>query len=160
MTMKPPLRKFTLTAHVTSSVGWLGAALGYIALAVTAISDGDSDRIRGAFVSMETIGWFVLVPCSLATLVTGLVQSLGTEWGLVRHWWVLAKFLLTVPATAILLLHLPTVSRAAAAVPDQRVPFMVHAVGGAVVLLVATVLSIYKPWGKTSFGRSSRRPAS
>ena len=160
--MKPPLRKLVLTAHVTSSVGWLGAVLGYIALAATAISHGEADRIQGAFVSMETIGWLVLVPFAVATLVTGLVQSLGTEWGLVRHWWVLAKFLLTVPATAILLLHLPSVSRAAAATAplEQRAPFMVHAVGGALILLVATVLSIYKPWGRTGLGRSGRRPAS
>ena len=63
--MTPRLRKLLLTAHVTVSVGWL------------------------------LIGWFVIVPASLASLLTGLVQSLGTEWGLFRHYWVSAKFLLT-----------------------------------------------------------------
>jgi hypothetical protein len=29
MTMTPGLRKFALTAHVTSSVGWLGAVAAF-----------------------------------------------------------------------------------------------------------------------------------
>ena len=49
--------------------------------------------VRAAFLAMESIGWFVIVPLSLAALPTGLVQSLGTEWGLFRHCWMLAKFL-------------------------------------------------------------------
>ncbi len=32
MTMTPGLRTFALTAHVTSSSGWLGAAAGFLAL--------------------------------------------------------------------------------------------------------------------------------
>src|SRR5688500_5688602 len=68
MKMKPPVRKLALTAHVTSSVGWLGAVLGYIALAVTGIVSGDAAKVSGALVSMESIGWLVLVPCSVATL--------------------------------------------------------------------------------------------
>jgi hypothetical protein len=164
MKMKPAVRKLALTAHVVSSVGWLGAALGYIALAATCVGGGDAAKARGAYLSMESIGWFVLVPCSVAALVTGLIQSLGTEWGLIRHRWILAKLLLTVPATAILLLHMPSVSRAAKAVAlglpaGPSMPLLVHAVGGAIVLLGATVLSIYKPWGRTGFGRSPQPPA-
>jgi len=32
--MTPRLRKFVLTAHVTLSVGWLGAVAGFLALAI------------------------------------------------------------------------------------------------------------------------------
>jgi hypothetical protein len=143
MTMTPWLRKVALAAHVVGSVGWLGAVVAYLALAVV-----------GDYPAMRLIGWLVIVPFSLTALLTGLALSLGTEWGLFRHYWVLAKFLLTVPAVTILLLHMPAVSRAAAAEHGgYRVPFLVHAGGGLLVLLTATTLSVYKPWGKTRFGK-------
>ena len=82
MSMRPRLRKFTLTAHVTFSVGWLGAVVAYLALAIAGLTRQDAQVVRAAFLSMELIGWFVIVPLSLAALFTGLVQSLGTEWGL------------------------------------------------------------------------------
>ncbi len=32
--MTPIVRKFALTAHITFSVGWLGAVAGFLALAI------------------------------------------------------------------------------------------------------------------------------
>jgi hypothetical protein len=163
MTMTPRLRKFALTAHVTFSVGWLGAVLAYLPLAIIGLTSPDAQTVRSAYVSMETIGWFVIVPLCFAALLTGLVQSLGTEWGLFRHYWVLVKFLLTGTATVILLLHMPTVTRVARQAAEMRLPIasfatiqrqlVIHAAGGLLVLLVTTALSIYKPWGLTPYGR-------
>lgn len=164
MAMTPRLRKFALTAHVTSSVGWLGAVVAYLALAITGLTSPDAQKVRAVYVAMELIGWYVIVPCSLAALLTGLVESLGTEWGLLRHYWVLVKFLLTVVGTVILLRHMRVVSRMAGIAAEAtalsgpdfralRVPLVVHAAGGLLVLLAATALSVYKPWGRTPYGR-------
>src|SRR5918999_3781741 len=103
MTMTPRLRKLALTAHITSSVGWLGAVAGFLALAIAALTSQGAETVRAAYVAMELTGWYVIVPFCLAALVTGLVVSLGTPWGLFRYYWVLAKFLLTVIAALILL---------------------------------------------------------
>jgi hypothetical protein len=164
MNMTPRLRKFTLTAHVTSSVGWLGAVAAYLALAIAGLTSHDGQMVRAAFLAMELIGWFVIVPCGLAALLTGLVQSLGTEWGLFRHYWILAKFLLTVGGVTILLLHMPAVSRMAGVAAETPLfsaafnalphpTFVVHAGGGLLVLLTTTALSVFKPWGMTPYGR-------
>ncbi|MEP6956533.1 MAG: hypothetical protein ABI883_06885, partial [Chthoniobacterales bacterium] len=59
------------------------------------------------------IGWFVIVPLSIAALLSGLIQSLGTQWGLARYWWILAKLSLTIGAIAILLALMQAVSRMA-----------------------------------------------
>ena len=121
MMMSPGVRKFALTAHVTSSVGWLGAAAVLLALGVAKWTSPDGHMVRAAILGMEVTAWFVAVPLSLASLLTGLVSSLGTTWGLFRHYWVLAKFLLTVGAITVLLLHMPAVSRmAGVAVPLHR----------------------------------------
>lgn len=161
MTFGPRLRKLTLTAHVTSSVGWLGAVVAYLALAVTALTSQDVDRAQAGYLSMELIGWYVILPLALAALASGLVQSLGTEWGLVRHYWVVTKLVLTVVGTAVLLGHLPAISqmaelaaRPAAEAGRLPVQLVVHAAGGLAILLGATVLSIYKPWGRIRRSRS------
>lgn len=167
MTLTPRLRKFVLTAHVTFSVGWLGAVAGFLALAIAGLTSQDAQMVRAAYLAMELIGWSVIVPCSLAALLTGLVQSLGTEWGLFRHYWILVKFLLTIGATILLLLHMGPVSRmsdAAAATTlssadlrPLRVQLVADAGFAVVALLAATTLSIYKPWGTTPYGQRKQR---
>jgi hypothetical protein len=91
------------------------------------------------------------------------VQSLGTEWGLLRHYWILAKFVLTTLGTVVLLLHAPRVTEMAVRAAEsafatgdhtqQRTALVVHAAGGLAILLAATVLSVFKPWGKTAHGK-------
>src|SRR5262245_12243718 len=163
MTMTPRFQKFALTAHITFSVGWLGAVVPYLALAIAGLTSHDAQLVRAAYFSMELFGWFVLVPLSLAALLSGLVQSLGTQWGLFRHYWILVKFLLTTAATIVLLQHMQAVSRMSGLAAETvlssadfralRIQLVVHAAGGLLVLLAVTTLSVYKPWGMTSYGR-------
>ncbi|HEV2126568.1 MAG TPA: DUF2269 domain-containing protein, partial [Chloroflexota bacterium] len=144
--MAPGLRKLALTAHVTSSVGWLGAVVAYLALVVAAMTNRDTQTGRTAWMALEVTGWFVIVPLSLASLLTGLIQSLGTTWGLFQHYWVLIKFFLTAVATIVLMLHMPTVSFLAgiAGATDSAMLSglrgeLLHAGGGLLVLLVTTI---------------------
>ena len=77
MIMTPRLRNFALTTYVTSSVGWLGAVAGSLALAVAGLTSQDAQMVRSSYLVMEPAACFVLVPLRLAPLLTGLVQSLG-----------------------------------------------------------------------------------
>ncbi len=102
MLMNPSLRKLMLTAHIVSSVGWLGAVAGFLALAIAALYDQNVLVVRAAYFSMELVGWYVIVPLCLASLLTGLIQSFGTKWGLFRHYWISAKFVITLLSALIL----------------------------------------------------------
>jgi len=102
--MTPRVRKWALTAHIAFSVGWLGAVAGFLVLSIAGLTSRDAHVVRGAYLAMDLIGLFIIVPMSLAALATGLIQALGTEWGLFQHYWVLVKFLLTIGATFLLLL--------------------------------------------------------
>jgi len=163
MTMTPALRKFALTAHVTSSVGWLGAVAAFLVLAVAGLTSQDAQMVRAAYLAMELIAWFVIVPLAFASLLTGLVQSLGTQWGLFRNYWVLVKFVLTILATIVLLLQTGSISYMAGVAAETtlsrsdlreaRISLVVHAGGGLLVLVVPMILSVYKPQGMTRYGR-------
>ena len=105
MTMTPRLRKFALAMHVTFSVGWIGAVAGFVALAVAGLTSQDAQMVRAAYLAMEVITWAVIVPLAFVSLLSGVVSSLGTNWGLFRYYWVLVKLLLTIFATIALLIH-------------------------------------------------------
>lgn len=163
MSMSPVLRKFGLIVHVTSSVGWLGAIAAYLALNAAALTSQNDQTVRAAYLMMEPVAWYAIVPLALASLITGIVQSLGTPWGLFRHYWVLLSLVITVLATAVLLLHMGDVSRLADLAADQNVDptglggDLAHSVGGLLVLLVPLVLNIYKPRGMTRYGQRKQR---
>ena len=160
--MTPGVHKFALTGHVISSVGWFGAVAAFLALAVAGVASQNAQLVRAAYLAMELTGWFVIVPLSLVSFLTGLVLSLGTTWGLFRHYWVVAKILMTIPAIALLLLHMQPISRMASVAADTtltgadlsglRIQLVAYAGAALVVLLVATVLSTYKPRGWTRYG--------
>jgi hypothetical protein len=159
--LTPGIRKFALTAHVTSSVGTLGAVAGFLALSIAGLNSADSQLARAAYLAMELTAWYVIVPLVVASLATGLVQSLGTNWGLFRHYWVMTKLFLNVLVTIVLLLqleligYLADVSETMLSSPDLRglrMSPVIHAAGGLLLLLVLVVLSLYKPWGVTPYG--------
>jgi hypothetical protein len=167
MLMSPGVRKFALVAHVTASVGWLGAVGAFLALAVTGLTSQNLPIVRGSYVAMELIGWCVIVPLSFAALLSGLIQSLGTTWGLFRHYWVLIKLVIAVFATALLLLHMQPISYAGGSAAQAtlssddlrglRMQIVADAVAALFVLLVATTLSVYKPKGLTPYGWRKQR---
>jgi uncharacterized membrane protein len=159
MSMTPGLRKFTLAAHLTFSVGWIGAVVAYLALGLSAVTSQDAQTVRAAWIAMELTGWLVIVPSALASLLTGIVISLGTPWGLFRHYWVLFSLVLTILSTIILLLHMPTVSflaemarKADGAELARLGGDLVHPFIGLLILLVIMALNVYKPRGMTPYG--------
>src|SRR5882724_11427779 len=113
MIMTSSLRKFALTAHVTSSVALLGAIAAFLALALTGLASQDEQMVRAAYLSMELIASRVIVPLAFAALLTGVFQSLATPWGLFQHYWVLIKLVLTVFAASVLLIKMGLIGRAA-----------------------------------------------
>jgi hypothetical protein len=164
VTLAPRLRKLVLTTHVVFSVGWLGAIGGFLALAVAALTSGEIETVRATYLAMNLMGWFVLVPLAFASLLTGLVQSLGTYWGLFRHYWVVFKLLINVVATVVLLIYTQTLDSLADTAREsdhalRSASPALHAAAALVLLLVATTLAVYKPRGLTPYGQRRQREA-
>ncbi|MBF6424036.1 DUF2269 domain-containing protein [Nocardia cyriacigeorgica] len=165
--LSPRGRKLALTVHVSSSVGWLGAVLTFLTLAIVGITSSDVQVVRAIDLVVRPLAWWVLVPLSVGSLLTGIVQSLGTPWGLVRHYWVLFKLMLNVVATAILILYTRTVdhyaavaARPSSTLTELRAPtFVVHCAAAAMVLAGAMILAVFKPRGLTPYGLRARQAA-
>jgi len=157
--MTSRLRKLGLTVHIIFSVGWVGAVAAFLILAISALTS-DGATSRAAYLAMDVVGRGALLPLSVGALTSGIVQSLGTRWGLFRHYWVLVKLVLTVFATAALFLHQFTAvaeaarlaSDAAASsggLPLRQLGLQLRADAGLALLVLVsiTVIAVYKPWG-------------
>jgi len=164
LSMSPGVRKVALSVHIISSVGWIGAVVAYLALGISSIVSPDTQTVRAAWTAMDVTGWWAIVPLAIAALVTGLVMSLGTPWGLFRHYWTVISLILTVICTAVLLEHMPAVSGIASMAPQMDAAQLralrgdlMHPGVGLLVLLVIAVLNMFKPAGVTPYGWRKQR---
>jgi hypothetical protein len=156
------LRELVLTAHVATSVGFLGAIAAFMALAVAGATGQDARTVGAFSLAMELVTSYVIVPMCFASLLTGVVQSLVSPWGLFRHYWVVVKLLLNILSVIVLLVHTKPIAYlaqvaagmegAGADLAGLRFQLAVASGAALLVLLAATVLSIYKPQGMTPYG--------
>jgi hypothetical protein len=161
--MAPPVRKSLLTAHIAFSISWIGALSGFLVLAVVGLTSQDTQTVRSAYLAAGLITWYAIVPLAFASLVTGIVQALGTRWGLMRNYWVVYKLVIVATATIMLMGKTGGISYVAKLATEGtlssgdllglRYSIAGHAVGGLVVLLWAAALGVFKPRGLTRYGR-------
>ncbi|MFE4174287.1 DUF2269 domain-containing protein [Streptomyces sp. NPDC056909] len=154
--LKRPLRRALLVIHVATSVGWLGLTLGLLTLGVTAFVTNDPATTRTAYQAMKILVDWPVIPVALLALISGLVLSLGTPWGLVRYWWVWIKFWLTLITFGATVFALrPVIHEAAATgIPDSSLVAAPSVATSAYLLM--TAISVLKPWGLTRHGRRLR----
>ncbi len=147
----------------------MGGVVSFLVLGIAGLRSHDPETVRAAYIAMNLIGEYAIVPLSLAAFVTGIVQALGTPWGLFRYYWIVVKLVLTIGGTLLLLLHQFTAVREAAvrvlssapgSLPDighWRTDSIVKSGAAILLLLAITAIAIYKPWGVTPYGRAKLR---
>ncbi len=151
-------RKASLISHISFSIGWFGAVVVFLALAIASLTTINNLTAHACYIAMEICTWYVILPFCVFSLLTGVVQALGTKWGLYSHYWIVVKLILTLISTFLLILHLKPISDLATAANNATLPSELHAnevinliskSGAAILaLLFITSISIYKPWGK------------
>lgn len=158
--------KLLLSAHILASVGWLGVVAAKAALLLAAGSAADATGLYAAVAVVDR----VFPPAAILTLISGVLLGLGTTWGVFDYTWVVTKLALTVavPMTAVRfgerLLQQAAADAAAQLLAAGGIgPAAGPASAGSMLLLVgflhllalavATILSVYMPWGRTWIGR-------
>lgn len=152
-------RQLWVFVHVTVSVGWFGAGATNLVLAVSAWREPEGRLpALNAFNAIHLIDAYVVIPAAFAALITGVVLSVGTSWGLTRHWWVLIKLLLTIAVIlfATFGLGVWVEQSLTAATSPHAVAIVVAAAGNLVAFALMTWLSIRKPRGETPWSSPAR----
>ncbi|MEV6290518.1 DUF2269 domain-containing protein [Streptomyces sp. NPDC051896] len=160
--LPPRARKSWVVVHVVASVGWLALMLCLLILGATALATDDAGTLRTAYRAMGMLGDPLIVPLSLLTLLSGVVLSVGTPWGLFRYYWVAVKFWLTLAATAASVFALtarlheavhavqrhPTGPIAAMHLGFVRYDTVIVPAVALLLYLAMVALSVFKPWGR------------
>ena len=155
-------RRLLVTLHVALSVGWLGASMVMLTLAITARASQPSAPARSAYWAMHLVASVLLIPLSLSVLLIGLTVAATSPWGLLRHRWVLVKLTATCAAVTLSLLALPAMTgiayqdatwHALAAERDAGTRLIIASSVSVALYLSLTAISILKPWGPTARGR-------
>jgi len=156
--MRPRTRKGVLVAHIVAAGAWIGLDVMLGVLVFTPLLTSDTALAALCYQALPLLFWPIQLT-GLASLVTGVVLGLGTHHGVVRHWWVLVKLVLNVVLTSLVVVLLgPAMDdaaevgrRLAAGVPADGIDLsglVFPPLVSGTALVIATVLAVYKPWGR------------
>ncbi|NKX54830.1 hypothetical protein [Arthrobacter mobilis] len=158
-------RQVVLLVHLVSGAGWMGVDLALAPLALTGLTTGDGRLAAACYQAIAVLVPATVPYLALAMTATGILLGVGTQWGLLKYWWVFVKLVLSLILTALVwLLLLPTVGSVSKLEPastgDQvraglgtfpvQVLFPVSV--SFTTLAFASVLGVVKPWGRTRWG--------
>lgn len=148
--------------HIVSSGAWIGIDVVLAVLVFTAMFTDDTAIAAGSYQALRLFAVWPLLVAGLVCLASGIALGVGTKYGLVRYWWVAVKLVLNILLTVLGLIALRP------GVEDAAVYGSLLTIGGAVgpapnlvaapivsptCLLIAVLLAVYKPWGRTQKGR-------
>lgn len=166
--MGTSLRRAVLVVHIVSAGAWIGIDV-VVGVLVFAGWFSDDPAIQG--LAYQALGTFAVAPMltsGLVCLASGVLLGLGTRFGLLRYWWVAVKLVMNVVLCVLILVLLQP------GMPDVVEHGRIVAAGGnspvdvsrlffppavsLTTLTVATVLGVFKPWGRIRSGRRTTQP--
>lgn len=164
-TLSRPWRRAVLALHVLCGVGWMGLDIGLAILVATGMSSDSGPTAAAAYTAARIVIPPVVPVLAGGMLVTGVLLGLGTRWGLVQWTWVLSKLCIGIVLTVLVavalmpgVLAIPTDLTGSAdavrsQVGDEASGLMFPPVVSFLMLGTSLVLSIWKPGGRTRWGR-------
>lgn len=153
-------QKLLKVFHVIASGLWLSCVIVLAALPIISISTASGDEVYMYNHAYHFIDMSILIPASIVTVSTGLCFSLFTKWGFVQHGWIIYKWIVTlfivIAGTFYLgpmvtdLLEIANRERIEALQDPRYIQSQAIGTYAAIInaslLVVAVVVSVYKPW--------------
>lgn len=89
-------KQWIITIHVLSVVCWLGGAICMFVLGSYMLLSGNGEQLYYTLDNMHLIDVVLIRYTALVALLSGIVLSIWTQWGLFKHYWIVIKLILTV----------------------------------------------------------------
>jgi hypothetical protein len=158
-------RQALVATHAISAACWVGISVVMVAMSVVALTTGDAGTVLVTYRLMEDFDLTLLPWANFATTLSGVALGLTTKWGLLRYYWVAIKLAISilVLVMAFGFLHNALVAARSdaehlAATGSLSAVVFAGFAFAMVNLFAAMLLSLYKPWGRTRRGRTTRQP--
>ncbi|MFD0674620.1 hypothetical protein [Cohnella sp. GCM10027633] len=155
-------RRWLLVLHLLFAAIMLGGAVAFLILSLVAASTSDEGVLRACYTAMQVLSESSVRASTIGTLVTGILLSVLTQWGLFKFYWIIAKEILTLVAIALGPIGMYLWTLKAVRMTDDaglnalhdsaflvnQNQMMVGIILQIVSLAAMFVLSVFKPWGQ------------
>lgn len=163
-------RSWLLGIHIATGGLWLGTALCSVALALSMVLLLPGDALYGINLARNVMGQYIIAPSAVFSVITGALLCSFTNWGFFKHYWVIAKQLVTLILIVVGSVWLESMTKEMMALseagrsqvlqnPDYLAIQNTSILGGALqtlALLAIIIVSTVKPWGKRKALQSSK----
>lgn len=155
-------KRWLLSAHILFTIGWLGTVFCFLVLGIVATTTSDGETLEAVYFAMRILDLTVVQASAIGTVITGVLLSVLTQWGLTKFYWIIAKQIgavfsvgLGVFAMHNLIIESVSIisSRGLTALQDptyivnHRI-IMAGIILEIISLSIMVLLSVFKPWGK------------
>ena len=152
--------------HLVCVVAWFGSAIAMNLLRHLVDVDDAAGMYWMAEI-LEPIDMKILVPGAIGCLLTGIIYSAFTVWGFFKHRWIVVKWVLTLFMILFGTFYMGPIVKANVVIGKalidgcgdaaqywHNVTANAYAGGLQMVLLaIATIISVYKPWKRKTGGK-------
>ncbi|NGQ95885.1 hypothetical protein G3578_12035 [Brevibacillus sp. SYP-B805] len=154
-------RRWLLALHLLFAAIMFGVAIVFLILSITAANTNDEGVLKACYTSMHLLAKTSVRASTIGTLVTGILLSVLTQWGLFKYYWIIVKEGLTI--LSIILgpigmyfwtLKAVTLTTAEGLGALQDPAFTVNSAQlwtGIILQILSLammfVISVFKPWG-------------
>jgi hypothetical protein len=154
-------RRWLLTIHLLFSAIMFGVAVAFLILSIAAANTSDEGVLKACYTSMHVLAKTSVKVSTIGTLVTGILLSVLTQWGLFKYYWIIAKEVLTVLSIVLgpigmyfwtLKAVTLTTAEGLNALHDQafivnNVQLWIGIILQIISLIAMFIISVFKPWG-------------
>jgi hypothetical protein len=163
-------KNWLVSAHIASGAIWLGTGLCLVIMGVKNVDAPNGDALYAINEIAKFLDDFVIIPTATLSLVTGFFLSWFTNWGFVKHYWVMTKWFLTLSAIVFGTFWIgPWINAMTSISAAERLQALQNPLymfdnqgiiwGGLsinICLLVIIAVSLLKPWGRRLSGKSKQ----
>ena len=89
-------KRWLLSIHLLCTVAWLGAGLCSLIFNITALITSNPHLLNAAYVFAGILDKAILRGGAVGALVTGILLSMLTQWGLMRFYWIIVKEIVSI----------------------------------------------------------------
>lgn len=155
-------RRWLLSFHLIFVAILLGVSVAFIILSIVAGTTNDVGILKACYLSMHILAETSIRASTIGTVVTGILLSLLTSWGLFKYWWILVKEILTIFSIVVGIVGIYFWSLNAVTITSEiglhaftNSVFVVNEyqlwtgiILQVIFLVMMTIISVFKPWGK------------
>jgi len=158
-------QKWLKVLHVYLGGIWGGGAASLFAIHCL-YPTNSGPELYARNMAMIYIDNYIIIPAAIGSCLTGLLYSHLTNWGYLKYYWVIIKWIFTITFIVIgffwlipwlnNMLEVSTTMRSFSVIDPSRydVAMTIHlamTIVQTVLLFFIVIISIFKPWGRTKY---------